>query len=51
MSKIIGLTLALKTRMRGFASEPKYTVARDGWNANASSRGKTACIKSANGVS
>jgi kynurenine formamidase len=34
MSKIIDLTLALKTGMRGFASEPKYTVARDGWNAS-----------------
>lgn len=34
MSKIIDLTLALKAGMRGFASEPKYTVARDGWNAS-----------------
>jgi len=33
MSRIIDLTLTLKPGMRGFESEPKYTVARDGWNA------------------
>jgi len=31
--KIIDLTLPMQPGMRGFASEPKYTVDRDGWNA------------------
>lgn len=31
--KIIDLSLPLKTGMRGFASEPKHRVEKDGWNS------------------
>jgi arylformamidase len=33
MPRIIDLTLPLTPGQRGVATEPKYTVARDGWNA------------------
>ena len=33
MSRIVDLTLPLTPGQRGVAMEPKYTVARDGWNA------------------
>ena len=33
MSRIVDLTLPLTPGARGVAMEPKYTVARDGWNA------------------
>jgi kynurenine formamidase len=33
MSRIIDLTLPLAPGQRGVAMEPKYTAARDGWNA------------------
>lgn len=33
MSRIIDLTLPLRPGQRGVAREPKYTVAKDGWNA------------------
>ena len=33
MPRIIDLTLPLTPGMRGVATEPKFTVARDGWNA------------------
>jgi arylformamidase len=34
MPRIIDLTLAFAPGMRGFTSEPRCTVARDGWNAS-----------------
>jgi len=34
MPRIIDLTLPFGPGISGFASEPKYTVARDGWNAS-----------------
>jgi kynurenine formamidase len=34
LPRIVDLTLPLKPGMRGVATEPKFTVARDGWNAS-----------------
>lgn len=34
MARIVDLTLTLQPTLRGFASEPKYLAARDGWNAS-----------------
>lgn len=33
MSRIVDLTMTLRAGMRGVEYEPKYTVAKDGWNA------------------
>lgn len=33
MPRLVDLTLPLRPGQRGVATEPKYTVARDGWNA------------------
>jgi kynurenine formamidase len=33
MPRLIDLTLPLSPGQRGVATEPKYTIARDGWNA------------------
>lgn len=33
MSRIVDLTMTLRAGQRGVEYEPKFTVAKDGWNA------------------